>query len=187
MSGHLALQFALSLLLAAPPAATAPPGQKLEGPRYDVQLERTVRCRPAAGSPAGDRTWVGFAVTVRSRTKGLFVTARDFSLEKQGIVLQPRHINTPLLEGCLPLLRQKQLDANTEPNQGFVLFEVPARFRNDDVPLTLAYQPTRWGGAARVELVVPSCLDQCDSSRTGATQDRETSRSDRRSDRSSTR
>ena len=176
MSGPLAFQVALGLWLAASSGAK-PPEQKAESQRYDVQLDRAVRCQPAAGSANGDRIWVGFAVRVRSRTKGLFVTARDFSLEKQGIVLQPRHVNPPLLDGCLPLLRQKQLDANSDPNQGFVLFEVPARFRNDAVPITLAYQPTRWGGAARVELSVPSCLDRCDSPRTKPEQRRETSRS----------
>jgi hypothetical protein len=176
MSGLPAFQIALGLWLAAAPAAK-PPDQKAESHRYDVQLDQAVRCQPAAASANGDRIWVGFAVRVRSKTKGLFVTARDFSLEKQGIVLQPRHVNPPLLEGCLPLLRGKPMDANTEPNQGFVLFEVPARFRNDDVPMTLAYQPTRWGGAARVELSVPSCLDRCDSPRTKPEQRRETGRS----------
>lgn len=169
MAGHLALQLAVGLWFVAAPAAKPaepkPPQKKVESQRYDVEIDRMVRCQPAAAPSAGDRVWVGFAVSVRSKTKGLFVTARDFSLEKHGIVLQPRHVNPPLLEGCLPLLRQKQLDANSEPNQGFVLFEVPARFRNDDVPLTLAYQPTRWGGAARVALAVPSCLERCDSSR----------------------
>ena len=173
MGGPPVFQIAFGLWLAAAPAAK-PPEQKVESHRYDMQLDRAVRCQPATGSTTGDRVWVGFAVRVRSKTKALFVTARDFSLEKQGIVLQPRHVNPPLLEGCLPLLRQKQLDANTEPNQGFVLFEVPARFRNDDVPMTLAYQPTRCGGAARAELSVPSCLDRCDSPRTKPVQGRET-------------
>jgi hypothetical protein len=174
---HLAVQWSLAVLLAAAPAAK-PAAPKADSVRYQVELDRLVRCQPATGSASGpapsDRIWVGFAVTVRSKAKGLFVTARDFSLEKQGIVLQPRHVNAPVLEGCLPLLRQRQVDPNDDPNQGFVLFEVPARFRNDDVPLTLAYQPTRWGGAARVELVVPSCLDQCDSTRTRPGQSRET-------------
>ena len=118
---HLAVQWSLAVLLAAAPAAK-PASPKGDNIRYQVELDRLVRCQTATGSAPGsgpsDRIWVGFAVTVRSKAKALFVTARDFSLEKRGIVLQPRHVNPPVLEGCLPLLRQKQMDPERRPEPG---------------------------------------------------------------------
>lgn len=156
------------LILLAEPATPPPP--KAEGNRFQLQLVQLARCQPPAGPADPHRSWVGVSVEVRSKTRGLFVTPRDFSLEKQGIVLAPRHINPPLLQRCLPLLRPKQIDAGQEPLRGFVLFEVPTRLRQDDKPLTLAYRPTIWGGAQRLEITIPACLDECDSPRTSGAQ-----------------
>jgi hypothetical protein len=48
---------------------------------------------------------------------------------------------------------------------GFALFEVPKRFRTKtDDPIVLSYKPTRWGGARRVEVPLPECLDACTGS-----------------------
>jgi hypothetical protein len=65
----------------------------------------------------------------------------------------------------MPLLLMKQM----RPNQiarGFAVFDVPERFRKDGTdPFVLAYRPTRWGGAKRIELKIPSCLDACPSTK----------------------
>src|SRR4030095_9634512 len=89
----------------------------------------------------------------------LFITARDFSLERGGIILQARHIDPPELARCTPLLVPKQLTPK-QTVRGFVLFELPASFTTGD-PLVLAFRPTRWGGSARAEFRVPTCFDNC--------------------------
>jgi hypothetical protein len=106
------------------------------------------------------RAWMGVAVRARAKADELFLTPRDFTLERGGVIVASRHVGPPTLPRCLPLLPAKQLRAK-ESVRGFVLFEVPAAFRGGDVPVVLAYRPTRWGGARRVELPLPSCLDTC--------------------------
>ena len=175
----LAIHLALLFSFADPAAAAEPPAgtRMLESGLLTISLEKVAACPPPAGdapgaaaAPAG-KTWVGFSVRTRSKAEELFITPRDFTLEKGGVILQPRHIDPPKLESCTPLLKPTQL----RPKQGlagFVLFEVPNGFRTaaaaaaaGDPPLVLAFKPTRWGGAKRLEFVLPGCLDTCTSSK----------------------
>jgi hypothetical protein len=132
---------------------------------YRLRFEGVRTCaQPASaatinGGPAA-KVWMGFQVQAVARVNELYVTARDFSLERGGIIVQARHVNTPLLARCLPLLQRRQLRAN-QSARGFVLFEVPARFRDAGADLVLAYRPTRWGGAPRAEFRLQPCLDSC--------------------------
>jgi len=50
---------------------------------------------------------------------------------------------------------------------GFVLFEIPTAWTTERTSLVLAYRPTRWGGAQRIEARISSCFDTCaDTQRT---------------------
>jgi hypothetical protein len=139
---------------------------------YDLTFERLYRCGSAAAGGAtsrggGEKIWIGAAVAAYAKTKNFFLNARDFTLEKGGLVLEARHVNPPALPRCLPLLQPRQLDAS-KTARGFVLFEVPAHLKADGVPLVLAYRPTRFGGARRVEFRIPACFDECPESAVAA-------------------
>ena len=126
---------------------------------YDLFFEGIRKCS-ATDSAANSTVWMGAAIRVRARVSELFITPQDFTLEQGGVIINARHVNTPTLPGCLPLLRPTQLRGKQSVN-GYVLFEVPARFRNGSAPVTLAHRATRWGGAKRVVFVIPPCLDVC--------------------------
>jgi hypothetical protein len=155
-----------AVVLVALTAATAgdagPPAARETG-LYRLQLAALRTCDQPAAMAADarpGRTWMGFEVRAVAKVDELFVTARDFSLEMGGIVVQARHVDPPLLGGCQPLLPHKQLRAR-QNLRGFVLFEVPARLRTGDAPVRFVYRPTRWGGGPRVEFPLAPCLGSC--------------------------
>ena len=127
---------------------------------YKLRFEQIRACNPSPRAAATARVWMGVEIRALAKVSELFVTPRDFALEREGIILPARHVHPPNLRGCSPLLPAAQLRAQ-QSVRGFVLFEVPARFRTGDVPIVLSYRPTRWGGAGRVELRIPACLDVC--------------------------
>lgn len=129
----------------------------IETARYGLRLSGAKGCGPR---PASGRMWVGVDARVRTKDGDLFVTARDFSLENGGVILLPRHIDRPLLPGCFPLLSPSALRAK-QSVRGFVLFEMPVAWTSGRDPIVLAYRPTRWGGARRIEARIPPCLDAC--------------------------
>src|SRR5262249_54248186 len=103
-------------------------------------------------------------VAVGARGDSLLATPRDVTLERAGVILQAVFVNPPTLSGCIPGLPIKQLRGE-ELARGFALFDVPEGFRkNGSGPFTLAYRPTRWGGAKRAEIEIPACLDMCTDS-----------------------
>jgi hypothetical protein len=104
--------------------------------------------------------WVAAEAHVRTKDRELFVTARDFSLERGGIILQARHVELPLLPHCLPLLQPSRLRAR-QSVRGYVLFDLPVAWTAASEPLLLVYRPTRWGGAQRIESRISPCLDAC--------------------------
>lgn len=141
------------------------PEKSVETAIISLSLAGLERCDPpaqAADAGVTAKTWIGFAIRARSKADKVFVTPRDFTLEKGGVILQARHVDPPRLPRCSPLLKHAQLRAR-QAARGYVLFEVPASFRGgpEAAPLLLAYKPTRWGGAKRVELSVPACLEAC--------------------------
>jgi hypothetical protein len=125
----------------------------LDLPAYKLKLEEIRRCgaKTARGAqPAGATiapTQVGALVHVAAKVNELFVTPRDVSLERGGVILDARYLDQAAPQGCAPLLPQKQLRAG-QTVHGIVLFEVPPSFRAKPGPVTLAFHPTRWGGAA---------------------------------------
>jgi hypothetical protein len=156
-------------LLFAVPASAAPPAREtkqVDTGQYELKLEeiRTCESAPAttdpAGKPATRRIWVGAAVHTRAKVNELFITARDFSIERGGVIVQAKHVDPPALARCKPLLQAKQLRPQ-QSVRGFVLFEMPPSFTTGPDPIVLAFRPTRWGGAARAEFKIPSCLDSC--------------------------
>jgi hypothetical protein len=116
---------------------------------------------PSAAGWRGGASWVGALVRVTADVKETFVSPRDLTLQRGGVILRAKYGDVPLLRGCQPLLQQNELRAGHEA-RGFALFEVPAHFRaKSPAPIVLAYQPTRWGGAKRVEIALDSCFDAC--------------------------
>jgi len=106
-------------------------------------------CPPAAAGTSR----VGVAVRVSSKIDELLVAPRDFKLETGGVILE----SAILQKGpaaCAPLLAPKSLRAG-KTAEGVVVFDIPPGFNAEQKPVRLAYQPTRWGGARRVEAVLP--------------------------------
>jgi hypothetical protein len=165
---------ALAVLVVAAPArgGDGASGEKLDTGQYELRFEEIRTCSPPGppavpGKPATQRIWVGAAIQARARINELFVTARDFSLERGGVIVQARHVDPPELPRCKPLLPAKQLSAQ-QSTRGFVLFELPPSFRTGSEPLVLAYRPTRWGGGPRAEFRIPACLDSCPKPKSAA-------------------
>ncbi len=136
---------------AAPDADSPTPslGDWLEGNLYRLRLEAVRRCAAdAAGS-----TRVGLLVRVTSKMDELLVAPRDFKLEAGGVVLDSAVLGKPPA-GCAPLLAPKSLRAGKTAG-GIVVFDVPAGFAAEPPAVRMTYQPTRWGGARRVEAALP--------------------------------
>lgn len=152
----------VTILDASSDAATGDvrPAGHIETSLYELSFDGMKRCSTGVDPGASRATWVGAAIRVKAKLSELFVTPGDFTLEQGGIIVAARHVNAPNLPGCMPLLLATQLRGG-QSLRGFVLFEVPARFRKTDAPIILAHRPTRWGGARRVEFPIPSCLDVC--------------------------
>jgi hypothetical protein len=121
----------------AAPARAA--GDWLEGDIYRFRLEQAKRC----GS-----SQLAAVVRVSSKVPDLFVSARDVTLERDGIIVQSTLATKPP-PGCPALLGIKVLRTGKEA-RGAVLFDIPPGFDVAARPVTFAYHPTRWGGASRV-------------------------------------
>jgi hypothetical protein len=137
--------------IAAPDAESPTPslGDWLEGNIYRLRLEAVRRCAPdAAGS-----TRVGVLVRVTSKMDELLIAPRDFKLEAGGVVLDSAVLGKPPA-GCAPLLAPKSLRAG-KATAGIVVFDVPVGFAAEPSAVRMTYQPTRWGGARRVEAALP--------------------------------
>jgi hypothetical protein len=93
---------------------------------------------------------IGVTVHVAAKFDEFFVSDRDVTIEKDGVIIQPEVHPTPSA-GCSPLLEPKAL-RHDQLASGVVVFQVEdeAFVRSS----TIAYQPTRWGGAPRVQVPV---------------------------------
>ena len=149
--------------LAAPPApapaaegatdeasAPASKGTWQEGNIYRFRLDDVRKCSPTAVA-GGAR--IGVVVRVASKVDEVFVAPRDVKLESGGVILDSA-IVTKAPDGCGPLLAPKSMRAG-KTNDGVVVFDVPPEFNPDHRPVKITYQPTRWGGAKRVEALLP--------------------------------
>jgi hypothetical protein len=130
-------------------AGSEPPskGRWLEGTIYRFRLDDVRRCAPPAGR-------IGVGVRVTANIPELLVAPRDFKLEAGGVILDSA-VAEKAPAGCAPLLAPKSLRGG-KTTGGIVLFDIPPGFNPDDRPVRLTYQPTRWGGARRVEAILPS-------------------------------
>lgn len=134
-------------------AASAPPstGAWLDANIYRFRLEAVRRCTPP---DAGGATRIGVLVRVTAKNiDELLVAPRDFKLESGGTALESA-ILSKAPGGCAPLLAPKSLRPGKTAD-GIVVFDLPAGFTPAHRQVKLAYQPTRWGGARRVEAVLP--------------------------------
>jgi hypothetical protein len=82
------------------------------------------------------------------------------TLEADGVILQTIDPTIPLGPGCGPALRPRSLAAR-QSARGLVFFDVSPEFRASQSAMILAYRPTRWGGAGRLEVKLPGCLEAC--------------------------
>ena len=129
----------------------------VETQSYKVKLDEIVRC--AEGGDAGARPRIGVSVRVTSRHE-LFVASRDFALKRGGILVDPERFDVKVTAKCSPLLPQKEIQPG-QVARGFVVFDLPPSFQAGRGEIALVYHPTRWGGAPRVSIPVPACLDAC--------------------------
>ena len=174
----------------AAPAVAAAVGLAIEGtwvdtPAYRFRLDRFRECGAASdasdesgrakamrdkatgyqapegpnGGPGGGIR-MGFQVSIEAKGSEVFVSPRDITLEKGGVILDAQYPDLRPPRHCSPALPVKRLRARRMV-QGFVFFRVPLGFPARHGPETLAYRPTRWGGSGRVEIGIPNCLDNC--------------------------
>ena len=133
---------------ASPPAAK---GTWLEGNIYRFRLDDVRKC-PPPGVAGGAR--IGTVVRVTSKVDEVFVHPRDVKLQSGGVILD-RAVVTKAPDGCGPLLTPKSLRAGKTAD-GVVVFDVPPEFNPEHRPVKVTYQPTRWGGAKKVEALLPA-------------------------------
>jgi hypothetical protein len=128
-------------------------GKWVETSAFKFKVRNVVRCAdPAPGEPVPEdrKVRVGAVVDVFSKYDDFFLTPRDVTLEKSGVILASERGAKPGPE-CKPLLEPQRL-THDQTQGGVVVFQVPDEsFLKDGV---VAFKPTRWGGAPRVEIKV---------------------------------
>ena len=150
---------------AAPEPAAAPPpiaaveadvarptparGTWVDGSTYRFRLEDVRSCSPPAPDGAAR---IGALVRVASNIDELLVAPRDFKLETGGVILDSA-VAPKAAASCAPLLAPRSLRAGKTAD-GVVVFDIPAGFNPEHRPVRITYQPTRWGGARKVEAVL---------------------------------
>jgi hypothetical protein len=104
--------------------------------------------------PEDRKVRVGVFVEVLSKYDNFFLAPRDVKLEKGGVILDAERDVKPGAE-CSPLLTPTTM-MHARTHGGVVVFQVPDEaFLKDGV---VAFKPTRWGGAPRVEIKVAEVL-----------------------------
>jgi hypothetical protein len=137
-------------------------GTWLEGSGFRFRVDSIRDCgrELTRGARSASLHLLAFEIRIVAGQKEVFASPRDVTLESGGIILQPE-LHTPSVgKPCSPqwtpqrLLPRRMLRA-------LLLFAVPPDFIASGKDPMLAYRPTRWGGAGRLEVRVPSCLDHC--------------------------
>jgi hypothetical protein len=153
-----------SASVARPPAHETPfagqdprAGNWIETSAYKFKVNGVVRCAdpsPTEKVPEDRRVRVALRVDIFSKYDEFLVQPKYVELEKDGVVIDSeKQVKTG--PECSPLLEQKRLK-HDETLGGFVVFQVPdeAFVRGG----TVAYMPTRWGGAPRAEVKLDAKL-----------------------------
>lgn len=132
-------------------------GEWVESTAYKFKVTALQRCAepearqrtPSDASPPEDRPLrLGVVVHVFSKYDELFVSGRDVTIEKDGVIIQSE-VNPEPSAGCAPLLEPRTM-RHDQVNSGVVVFQLPDEsFAQSGI---VAYKPTRWGGAPRVEV-----------------------------------
>lgn len=125
-------------------------GRWLEGNIYQFRVDGIRRCTPPA---LVGFVRIGIAVRVASKMDELLVAPRDVKLEAGGVILESTVLPSAP-GGCAPMLAPKSLRAGKSA-AGVVVFDLPTGFNAEQRSVKITYQPTRWGGARRVEAVLP--------------------------------
>jgi hypothetical protein len=136
-------------------------GKWIETSAYKFKVNGVVRCKdpsPTEKVPEDRPLRIGVKVDIFSKYDEFIAHAKDVEFEKDGVVIDSeRQVKTG--PECSPQLEHKRMK-HDEALSGFVVFQVPdeAFVRGG----TVAYMPTRWGGAPRtaVKLDAKLALDK---------------------------
>jgi hypothetical protein len=136
-------------------------GSWLEGNGFRFRVEVIRDCGQLARD-AGSASLHLLAVEMRivAGQKEVFVSPRDVTLESGGVILQVENRAAPVGKSCGPQWTSRRLPPRGTL-RGVLLFAVPPDFGASGRDPILAYRPTRWGGAGRLEVRVPACLGHC--------------------------
>lgn len=123
---------------------------------YRFRVTRVERCPRARSAPASaSAARLGFSVQILSKYDGLLVHPRDLHLEKNGVI----HDSEPSGTGCGGPALTPIVAKHGQTVAGVVTFQLTTDA--DARSAKVVFEPTRWGGAPRVEVSVPECLDAC--------------------------
>jgi hypothetical protein len=103
---------------------------------------------------------LAFEIRIVVGQKEVFASPRDVTLESGGVILQSENPATSVGKSCSPQWTPQRLSPR-RVLRGLLLFAIPPDFGASGKDPILAYRPTRWGGAGRLEVRVPACLDRC--------------------------
>ena len=142
------------------PRSAAVLGEWVEGKTLRFRVDAIRSCGVSSTAVGTALARVAFTVQIIAGPGEIFVSPRDVTLEAGGVILQTVIAPGPLGNHCGNVLMPKRLPAR-QSMKGRVVFEVSPEFKAGKTDLILAYRPTRWGGAGRLEVKVPACLEAC--------------------------
>lgn len=148
-------------LPAEAPAAVEPGlGEWIVAAPYKFRLTRVQRCGPARAKTGqteadGSAVRLGFVVEIQSKYDEFLAHPRDVTLQKHGVI----YSSEPNGSGCDGTALAPTMLKRDQLLRGVVTFQLPTE--DDARSAKIVYEPTRWGGAPRVEANVPDCLDAC--------------------------
>jgi hypothetical protein len=132
--------------------------------RFRVDAVKSCGVVRADGGSAGSMTVLAFVLRFVAGSSDVFLSPRDVTLEAGGVILQAANPvpnrATRHATRCVPALTAKRL-LPRQAARGAVMFAISPEFRAGQMPMILAYRPTRWGGAGRLEVKIPRCLEVC--------------------------
>ena len=145
-----------------PDAGVAEIGTWLDGNGFRFRVDSIRDCgkQLAPAAQSASLHLLAFEIRIVAGPKEVFVSPRDVTLESGGVILQAEIRAAPVGKSCSQQWTAQRLSPR-RTLRGVLLFAVPPDFGASGRDPILAYQPTRWGGAGRLEVRVPGCLDHC--------------------------
>jgi hypothetical protein len=134
-------------------------GDELEGDVYRFKLVSFKKCGPeldgaAPSAPTtGPRARVAYGAEVEiTALREMNASPKDVSIGDGAVGFNGSVDRKRKLEGCQPLLKLGPMKAK-DVAKGFAILDVPVTGPGSDLSkMTLAYQPTRWGGSGQVRV-----------------------------------